>query len=186
MNLLLGSNSPRRNELLTQLGFGFTKVSITCDEDFSPKMAVGEVAEYLANKKSMAYVGNIVALIKSRLETNENGYHVFNYADKPDFSMTELVSVIESKMNMSKSKLKIPYWIGMLGGYGFDLLSLVSRKQLAVSSVRVKKFCATTQFDASKVHSSFKAPYTLEEGLNASLEHEFINPKEDDILFFSE
>ena len=55
MNLLLGSNSPRRNELLTQLGFGFTKISITCDEDFSPKMAVGEVAEYLANKKSMAY-----------------------------------------------------------------------------------------------------------------------------------
>ena len=57
MNLLLGSNSPRRNELLAQLGFHFTKVSITCDEYFSPDMAVGEVAEYLANKKSMAYSG---------------------------------------------------------------------------------------------------------------------------------
>jgi septum formation protein len=57
MNILLGSNSPRRNELLAQLGFDFTKVSITCDEDFSPDMAVGEVAEYLANKKSMAYSG---------------------------------------------------------------------------------------------------------------------------------
>jgi septum formation protein len=57
MNLLLGSNSPRRNELLAQLGFDFTKVSITCDEYFSPDMAVGEVAEYLANKKSMAYSG---------------------------------------------------------------------------------------------------------------------------------
>ena len=65
MNIILGSNSPRRNELLAQLGFEFTKVSITCDEYFSPDMAVGEVAEYLANKKSMAYVGNIVALIKS-------------------------------------------------------------------------------------------------------------------------
>ncbi|MFT6745011.1 MAG: septum formation protein [Bacteroidia bacterium] len=55
MNILLGSNSPRRNELLAQLGFDFTKVSITCDEDFSPDMAVGEVAEYLAIKKSVAY-----------------------------------------------------------------------------------------------------------------------------------
>ena len=55
MNIILGSNSPRRNELLAQLGFEFTKVSITCDEYFSPDMAVGEVAEYLANKKSMAY-----------------------------------------------------------------------------------------------------------------------------------
>jgi len=55
MNIILGSNSPRRNELLAQLGFEFTKVSITCDEYFSPDRAVGEVAEYLANKKSMAY-----------------------------------------------------------------------------------------------------------------------------------
>ena len=30
------------------------------------------------NKKSMAYVGNIVALIKFRLETCEQGYHIFN------------------------------------------------------------------------------------------------------------
>jgi len=57
MNIILGSNSPRRNELLAQLGFEFTKVSITCDEYFSPDMAVGEVAVYLANKRSMAYSG---------------------------------------------------------------------------------------------------------------------------------
>ena len=48
-----------------------------------------------------------------------------------------------------------------------------------------KKFCATTQFDASKVHSLFKSPYTLEDGLNKTLDHEFINPKDDDILFYS-
>jgi len=138
------------------------------------------------NKKSMAYVGNIVALIKNRLDNIESGYSIFNYADKPDFSMTELVSVIENKMNISVLKSKIPYWLGMIGGYGFDLLGLVIKKRLAISSVRVKKFCATTQFDATKVHSSFKSPYTLEEGLNATLEHEFINSKGDDILFFSE
>ncbi|MDC3348660.1 NAD-dependent epimerase/dehydratase family protein [Flavobacteriaceae bacterium] len=138
------------------------------------------------NKKSMAYVGNVTALIKHLVDKPELGYQVFNYADKPDFSMTELVSVIEDKMNISITKLKIPYWIGMLGGYGFDLLSLVLRKKLSISSVRVKKFCATTQFDASKVHSSYNAPYSLEEGLNATLEYEFINPKDDDILFFSE
>lgn len=138
------------------------------------------------NNKSMAYVGNIVALIKDRLDKLEEGYQVFNYADNPDFSMTELVSVIERKMNISTSKLKIPYWIGMLGGYVFDLLSLVSRKQLAVSSIRIKKFCATTQFNATKAHSNFKAPYSLKEGLDLTLEHEFLNKKEDEILFYSE
>lgn len=138
------------------------------------------------NKKSMAYVGNIVAFIQNRIEKQEAGYHIFNYADKPDFTMTELSSIIEQKINISIPKTKVPYWLGMLGGYGFDLLALISRKKLSISSVRVKKFCATTQFDATKVHSNFKAPYTLEEGLNNTLEFEFINPKDDDVLFYSE
>ena len=138
------------------------------------------------NKKSMAYVGNIVAFIKNRLEKSEPGYHVFNYADKPDFTMEELVSVIESKLNISTSKLKIPYWMGMLGGYGFDLLGFIAKNNFSISSVRVKKFCATTQFDASKVNHDFKAPFSLEQGLNATLEYEFINSKKDGILFYSE
>ena len=71
-------------------------------------------------------------------------------------------------------------------GYEFYFLGLVFRKRLTVSSVRVKKSCATTQFDASKVYFSFKAPYTFEQGLSATLEHEFINSKEDEVLFYSE
>jgi nucleoside-diphosphate-sugar epimerase len=138
------------------------------------------------NKKSMAYVGNIVALIKNILEKNEIGYNVFNYADKPDFSMTELTQLIEKKINIKLPKQRIPFWIGMLVGYGFDLISLLSRKNLSVSSVRIKKFCATTQFDSSKVHDVFKAPYSLREGLDKTLEHEFINSKEDEVLFYSE
>lgn len=138
------------------------------------------------NKKSMAYVGNVVAFIKDRIEKNEPGYHVYNYADKPDFTMSELSTVIENKMNLSIPKTRIPYWLGILGGYGFDFIAFLSRKKLPISSVRVKKFCATTQFDATKAHSIFNAPYTLEEGLNKTLEFEFINPKEDDVLFYSE
>lgn len=138
------------------------------------------------NKKSMAYVGNIVALIKDRLDKSEPGFHVFNYADKPDFSMAELVKIIEIKMNISIPKLKIPYWLGMLAGYGFDLLSLITRKKLSISSVRVKKFCAMTQFNANKVKTNFKPPYSLKEGLDFTLEHEFIDSKDDEIIFYSE
>ncbi|PCJ67383.1 MAG: septum formation protein Maf [Bacteroidetes bacterium] len=55
MKLLLGSNSPRRNELLSQMGYQFTKVSIDCDEQFDVGMPTSEVAAYLAEKKSMTY-----------------------------------------------------------------------------------------------------------------------------------
>lgn len=138
------------------------------------------------NKKSMAYVRNIVALIKNRLEKMEEGLHIFNYADNPDYNMNQLVSVIQKKMNMKIRKQKIPYWLGILGGFVFDILAMITRKKLAISSIRVKKFCATTQFDASKVHKKFEAPYSLNEGLNNTLEFEFLNPKKDNILFYTE
>ena len=89
-------------------------------------------------------------------------------------------------MNISIPKIRIPFWLGMIGGYGFDLLSILSQKKQSISAVRIKKFCATTQFDSTKAHSAFSAPFTLEDGLNKTLEHEFVNPKEEDVLFFSE
>lgn len=140
------------------------------------------------NKKSMAYVGNVVTFVKHRLELAQEGYHVFNYVDKPDLTMTSLLKVIEKSLNKKIPSIRIPVWLGFLGGYGFDFLAFITRKKLAVSSVRVKKFIATTQFDASKVHSSgFKAPYTLEEGLDRTLNYEFIQARsDDDEVFYTE
>ncbi len=138
------------------------------------------------NKKSMAYVGNVVAFIKDRSTKSELGYHVFNYADKPDFNMLELVSQVEKEMNISLPKQKIPYWLGMIAGYAFDTMAWLLRKKFSISAVRVKKFCATTQFDATKVRSVFEPPYTLGDGLGKTLEYEFINPKKDDVLFYTE
>ncbi len=138
------------------------------------------------NKKSMAYIGNIVAFIKERLESLELGLNIYNYSDKPDLTMKELVSLIEKKMNLSMPKFKIPFWLGMLVGYFYDFANFFLNKKSVISSVRVKKFCATTQFNAEKVNTVFKPPYTLLDGLNITLEQEFIVQKNDDIVFYSE
>ncbi|MBB9394968.1 hypothetical protein FSI36_021075, partial [Escherichia coli] len=46
---------------------------------------------------------------------------------------------------------------------------------------------ATVPFDATKVHSSgFVAPYTLSQGLDRTLQYEFVHAKKDDITFVSE
>jgi hypothetical protein len=76
----------------------------------------------------------------------------------------------------------------MLGGYGFDVLRKFTGKKFSISSIRVKKFCATTQFDAQKAHSqSFTPPYDLKTGLKKTLEYEFgENANSDRILFFTE
>ena len=139
------------------------------------------------NRKSMAYVGNVVAFVKYMMENVTEGYNVFNYVDKPDFTMNELVDHVKNVLHKNIPSTHFPYWLGMMGGYCFDFLAKITGKKLAISSVRVKKFCATTEIDAQKVHScGFKAPYTLGEGLANTLEFEFVHPKTDDITFKSE
>ena len=126
------------------------------------------------NRKSMAYVGNVAAFIKFCLETQKPGLSVLNYTDQPDLTMNELVLQAEESLNRKLPSLRLPYWIGMLGGLVFDLISRVTGRKFPISSVRIKKFCATTQFDASLAHSSgFEAPFTLAEGLDRTLKSEF-------------
>ena len=139
------------------------------------------------NRKSMAYVGNIVSFIRFLIDEKTEGYNVYNYVDKPDFTMNELVFHVSEVLGKHIPTTHVPYWLGMLGGKCFDLLAAITRKKLTISSVRVKKFCATTQFDARKAHASgFSSPYTLGQGLERTLRFEFIEPPKDDITFKSE
>lgn len=139
------------------------------------------------NRKSMAYVGNIVTFIRFLIDEKSTGYNVYNYIDKPDFTMNDLVAHVSEVLGKHIPATHLPYWLGMCGGKCFDALAWVTRRKLPISSVRVKKFCATTEFDATKAHSSgFKAPYTLGEGLARTLKFEFVNLPKDDITFKSE
>ena len=139
------------------------------------------------NVKSMAYVGNVVAFVKFMIETMEDGYNVYNYVDKPDINMNEMVELVGQVLGKHIPHIHFPYWLGMLGGKCFDLVAMISRKKLSISSVRVKKFCATTQFDATKaMNTGFVPPYTLKDGLIRTLEFEFLHPRKDAIEFVSE
>lgn len=139
------------------------------------------------NKKSMAYVGNIVAFVKYMIDNVTEGYNVFNYVDKPDNDMNHLVEHVSRILDKHIPSTHFPYWIGMSGGYCLDILAKLMKRKFAISSVRVKKFCATTEFDATKAHTcGFIPPFTLDEGLARTLEFEFVHPRTDDIQFLSE
>ncbi|PVH25842.1 NAD-dependent epimerase/dehydratase family protein [Sphingobacterium corticibacter] len=126
------------------------------------------------NEKSMSYVGNIVAFLQFLIAKISPGVHVYNYVDKPDFTTKDLVHHTGKILGKRIPTLRIPYWLGMLGGYGFDVLAFLTRKKLPISSVRVKKFCAVTQYDSTKAMTSgFQPPYSMQEGLRRTLAAEF-------------
>lgn len=139
------------------------------------------------NRKSMAYVGNVVAFVKFVIDEHIEGYNVYNYVDKPDFTMNELVNQVEKILNKRIPSIHIPYGLGMLGGYCFDLFSFLLQRKMSVSSLRVKKFCATTEFDSNKMlKSGFIPPFTLREGLARTLEFEFKEQRVNDVVFSTE
>lgn len=134
------------------------------------------------NVKSMAYVENVCAFIEHNLE-NSPGEHLFNYIDKPDFDMNTLVSTVYKALGRNKKIIHWPYVIGMFGGYCFDILAFLTRKKLPISSIRVKKFCSTTMFNANALQKTgFVPPVTLEEGLTRTIQYEFVDKVQDHVF----
>ncbi|MFD1771625.1 NAD-dependent epimerase/dehydratase family protein [Sphingobacterium suaedae] len=126
------------------------------------------------NQKSMSYIGNITAFVEFLIKEKISGYNVYNYGDKPDFTTADLVYHTGMILNRKIPAIHIPYWLGMLGGYGFDLLARVTGRKLNISSVRVKKFCAVTKYNSEKAMcSGFVPPYPLQDGLKRMLLEEF-------------
>ena len=139
------------------------------------------------NKKSMAYIGNVVAFLETCIATNQK-YGVYNYVDTPDFAMNELVSQVRAKLKGKEGVgLRLPYWLGLLLGYTADLVAKISGKNLPLSSIRVKKFASSTEFKSAKASlDDFQAPFRLGQGVERTLQSEFINPDPNREIFFTE
>jgi nucleoside-diphosphate-sugar epimerase len=140
------------------------------------------------NKKSLAYVENIVAFFLFIIEKRLPGNSIYNYADKPDYSMNTLVKIIQSYLiKENSSKLYIPYLIGLIFGHLIDLISFVSRKKFSISAVRIKKFCANSTFSSQKISDAgFLAPIKIDDAIIITLEYEFKNNNQNAEIFFTE
>jgi nucleoside-diphosphate-sugar epimerase len=126
------------------------------------------------NIKSMAYVGNVASFIKYNLEQGFSGEEVFNYADKPDFSMRTLVESIYDIQGRRPSKLRVPYIFGILGGLCCDIFSYFTGTQCPVSLVRIRKFCSSTEINTQKLDATgFSKPFCIKDSLRRTFYHEF-------------
>ncbi len=114
------------------------------------------------NRKSMAYVGNIVSFSKYLIDSVKDGYNVFNYIDKPDMDMNALVGHVSKVLKNISRQPTSRIGSAWPGGYCFDLPCQSLRQEAADLFGTCEKFCSTTEFDARKAHScGFKAPTPL-------------------------
>lgn len=127
------------------------------------------------NKKSMCYVENLVSFIKDRM--NHTQTELINFADKPDLKSIEIVRIIYQSLRKSesiKTPIRLPYWLGLLGGLLFDLLAKLFCTKLPISSIRIKKFTANTTINTSRLaDTGYSSPILLSKGLINMVEKDF-------------
>lgn len=138
------------------------------------------------NRKSLAYVENIAAFIEYSLSFAP-GVHLYNYADKPDFSMNDLVALVNRLLGRpERVRLRLPYALGYWVGQGFDAVAAITGRRFAISAIRVKKFCANSVYNTAIKNTGFLTPVPLEAALENTLRHEFLEDHSEANVFRSE
>ena len=139
------------------------------------------------NKKSMAYIANVSSFLEKCI-SSQIEYGIYNYVDTPDLTMEELVSKVRQRLKgKSGVGVKLPYWLGIVFGYAADFIAFFTGRKLPISSIRVKKFTSVSQFDTVKNNlDGFKAPFDLIDGLERTIDSEFVNPDPNREIFFTE
>ena len=126
------------------------------------------------NVKSMAYVENLAAFLEYALRFDA-GVQLFNYVDKPDLDMNNLVSFFRNETSQNKHiSFRLPFIAGYTAGLFFDVLGFLIRKKFPISAIRIIKFCSMSKFGSRNLaETGFLPPFTLYEGLRRTIRHEF-------------
>lgn len=126
------------------------------------------------NRKSMAYVGNVVDALVHGL-TLGPGTHIFNYVDTPDMTMNDLVALVNQSLGRpDPTGWRIPLPLAMAGGHVLDGIARITGRTFPISAIRLRKFCESTQFVANHLKSSaFEPRFSLQEGLANTIRSEF-------------
>ena len=139
-----------------------------------------------SNRKSMAYVENVAAFLEYSLGFKP-GVHIYNYIDKPDFTMNTLVAHVNKLLGRSAEiKFRLPFSLGLLIGSSFDLVAKITGKKFPISAIRVKKFCANSVYESAIESTGFIPPVPLMGAIEKTVRFEFIEDHKNEQVFYSE
>ncbi len=124
------------------------------------------------NIKATAYVGNLIKATQYCLERMEPGLKIFDYADKPDLTVNDIVSIIHNELDKKLPTFTFPLWLGRIAAMPFSLLTILTGRNFPVNVKRVKKLTLPTRIKAQKIRDyGFKQVFTCEEGIHRTVQY---------------
>ncbi len=138
------------------------------------------------NIKSIAYVENVAAFIEHTIKYKA-GFYLYNFTDKPDFTMNELVSLVNKMLGRPETiAIRFPYRLGFMMAKIVDVAAALTGRRFPISSIRVRKFCSNSVYKAAVPQSGFTSPISLTEALKKTIQYEFIENHPEVHLFYTE
>ena len=121
------------------------------------------------NIKSIACVRNLIGFTKFLLLSGFDKvrqHEIFNYVDYPQMGFNQTISVIHKEMGKPEPRLRVPLFLPLTISKIFDFAIAITGKNLPISSTRLKKTVAQTQFETVRVSEwNYKPEWSTEEGL---------------------
>lgn len=138
------------------------------------------------NKKSLAYINNIVEFVGHCINLPKGKSYLYNYVDKPESDMNNIITTIHKGLNKRMHGIRVPYVIASAGASFFDIATKLTKRKFPISHIRIKKFCANTSFNTSLAETGFKPLYSVEDAIIETVKFEFKNSQKDDVVFYTE
>jgi nucleoside-diphosphate-sugar epimerase len=104
------------------------------------------------------------------MELMQPGVAIYNGVDTPNYGIFDLTSIIASKLGKKPpAKLALP--IAKLLALPFDLLNLLTGKDIIINSKRIEKFCSSTHFNPKKLEEEgIKQKITTEDAIKETID----------------
>jgi nucleoside-diphosphate-sugar epimerase len=123
------------------------------------------------NVKSLSYVENVVAAALYLWQRpGAAPFEIFNYVDKPDLDTRSLLAGIYQSLGRRMPRWWIPEPIAVGASWPFDFAARLTRRDLRISTARIRKMCTQTRFEADKVREAgFEPSVPLSEAITRTV-----------------
>lgn len=124
------------------------------------------------NRKSIAYVGNLVPFLAQRIDAVE-GLHCFNFADSPDPTTAQLTDEILALLpSGTRRPPTLPYPLVLAGAGLVELASAASGRGATITRERVRRFRSESTVATQALGAAgHRARFDRAEGLRRTIAH---------------
>ena len=114
------------------------------------------------NRKTLTYLPNLMDLLDwcglRMAQPSDGPWQAYNYVEEPVQTVFELIATLRAAGIRPARSINVPMGMALAGAYPVFALAKLLRKDLRITPERVRKYAASTWYDAARVRQAGFVP----------------------------